>query len=141
VTLDILQTQDTSLGARLADGLGLSFAQTFVHQFIVSRHPRSVPMGWRDRALNGINLFHCPSLPAAQINDAHGTPCGWVLGIALRCKGFVIKDTFTVPAVLGHDDFMDVFTKHVTYLSGRYVVILASPDTARVYTDPVGDLA
>ncbi len=140
MTLDMPEAKIGSLGAQLANDLGLSFSQTFLHQFILSNETRKVPAGWCQETLNGFQLSHCASLPVSSMLDSNGAHCGWILGIALRFKGFVIKKKFTVPAALDEDDFFDVLTNQITHFSGRYLVLVNTPKTVRVYGDPVGDL-
>lgn len=106
-------------------------------QFLLCRDPKQIPQGWPIHSSGKWRLGHHPSLPVVKLLDRNRVPLGWLLGYAVDANGLLLdSQTVTVP-LEGPTDYEGWIYDH----GGRYLVVLITATSARVYLDPCGSLS
>ncbi|WP_295317434.1 hypothetical protein [Roseobacter sp.] len=119
---------------------GLDFGWQFRNQYVLScDSDRNYP-GWFKQHLGRWTLHHGDALRVTHMTDQDGAHVGWILGHAIAPGRGIAEDSFQIAAHHSQHDFADVAEGVISDLAGKYLVILLTGDTERVYCDPVSDL-
>lgn len=128
------------LGQTYCRALSLQFPTTFRYQFALSPSQRELP-GFAVRRFGGGFLHSCPELAICEIQSIQGTPLGLILGHAIDDDGTRLHGTATLPLSTSDPDLAAKLQDWVTWLSGRFLVLLDVPGPTplrRLYPDPAG---
>ena len=109
-------------------------------QYILCRDRAQIPSAWAVKQLNSWYLGHDSDLPVGEIKDKAAKNTGWLVGYPIDGNG-ILNNTLQLDIDAGGDLFIEHFETALAEYGGRYVAILLSSDTSRLYLDPAGTLA
>ena len=114
----------------------------FPEQFLLCRNTQLIPPGWSMQAIRDWHLGHHPSLPVVRLQTRDHVPIGWLLGYAIDGDGVLLdSETVTVFRGDGVDLVPEDFESWLYELGGRFLAVLLTDSSSRVYLDPCGSLS
>ena len=108
-------------------------------QYILSRDRLNIPSTWETKQTQSWYLGHDSDLPVGEIKDSEDMSIGWLIGYPIDRQGLNNDIKLTVNSQA--DNFIERFETAIAEYGGRYVAILLSSVTSRLYLDPAGTLA
>ncbi|HEU5098736.1 MAG TPA: hypothetical protein VFU22_06945 [Roseiflexaceae bacterium] len=113
-------------------------ADQLAGQFMLSRRPEDLPVGWRTRTLRGWVLATHPRLPVADIRTPDGALAGWVAGYPIA-SGTICPPAVHIPAEAAAS--AAALESAIYCLGGRFAVVALTDAYERVYLDACGSLS
>ena len=110
------------------------------HQYILCQNATNVPSTWQTKNYGNWYLGHDKSLPVGELQDTNSKFIGWLLGYPIDRKGNLINH-LKLNIAAESDDLISKFETSIYELGGRFVAVLLSQTTSRLYLDPIGSLA
>jgi len=134
-------TEPLTIGEFKSQQRGRPFDELFRHQFVLSKDNTFVPASWECRNCAGWTLGIGDALAVHEIRDAEGHLAGFVLGIAWDSEGKLVRDVVTLDANSNSEEFPAKFETFAIQLGGRFVALMLTARSARLYGDPASDYA
>ncbi len=128
--------ENPTLASQYCRARGWGFAETFRHQYRITRGGAPITPEWQTRTLGGWRIEHCPALRSGEITGPDGALIAILLGIAIGPDGTCLE----AQTELSAQDSADPQT-WIEQLAGRFVLLAEFGDEMRLYCDPSGNLS
>lgn len=126
-----------TLAETYCDRTGLSFEDSFRRQFRIVVSGNYCPDYFQTETLAGWDLQYCPKLPLTDLLDKKGQRVGICIGYAVDAAGARLAQKYKFDFDADQADFWTLAEDTIAWFAGRYTVLLATGQGARI----IGDLA
>lgn len=129
-----------SLALRRCRRAGWDPAEVLTGHYILNRQPEPPFQGWRTRVVGGYRLHACPSLPLTSNGAAGDENEAVILGFAIDPEGRLVDENAPL-LVPGDAADPAALADRITALAGRYIVLLRTGRSLRLFADPCCGIA
>ena len=115
----------------------------FHGQFVIQNGNVDAPVDWVREQCHDWALAVAPSCRVHKLEDSDGSHCGWLLGNPVSADGLYETGSGKSNDILiGKYIESDVDIERFIYRhGGRFVAIVLTPSSSRMYLDPLGSMA
>ncbi len=127
----------TTYAEQLCDDLEVNFTEAFRYQYIITKEAMRPP-GMQACQLGKYTLLTGDALPCMPLHDVHGALFGYFFGVAAAHDGRDPLDFLCSSFDSTIKTASTILEDRLTYLAGRFGIIVCIADQTRLYTDASG---
>ncbi len=122
---------------RLCASKNVNFEQAFRYQYVVSSKDLELP-GFRAHTAGNVILQTGSAIRCDPLTDSQGRLFGFFFGVGASHDGRSPSDYLCDGFDVGHPEAIEIFEGRLTYVAGRFGVVIFFQGLERLYVDACG---